>query len=73
MRNDVPLPGSLATETCASVMIADHGLHNSQAKAGAVRLGCVIRREQALALLGGETLPGVGDFDPDTVFMRHRP
>src|ERR1700736_4935558 len=46
-------------------MIADNGLHDRQAQAGAVLLGGVVRRKQALALLPGEAGAGVGKFEHD--------
>src|SRR5207247_1820919 len=43
-------------------VVADHGLHDGEAEAGAVGLGGVVWREQARALLRGQSLAGVGDF-----------
>ena len=43
------------------MVVGDDGLHNGQSETGAVLLGGVVGREQALALLGGEAGTGVDD------------
>ena len=45
-------------------MIADYGLHDSQAQSCTVLLGGVVRSEETLALFLGEPGAGVGDFQP---------
>src|ERR1700688_1622231 len=45
-----------------SVVVADYGLHDRQTEAGAELFSGVIRREQARAFLGRETLAGVRHF-----------
>ena len=51
-------------------VVADHGLYDGQAQAGAVGLSRVIRREEAVAFLLGEALAGVGDFQTHAAFVR---
>jgi hypothetical protein len=42
-------------------MVGDDRLHDGQAEAGAVLLGGVVGREEALAFFGREAFAGVGD------------
>ena len=44
-------------------MIADDGLDDGEAEAGAELFGGVVRRKEARAFFGREALAGVGDFD----------
>jgi len=52
-----------------AVMIADHGLDNREAQAGALDFGGVVGREEAGAFFESEAFAGVGDFDADAAFV----
>src|ERR1017187_9881527 len=54
-------PASLALHRNPPAVVADHGLHDGQAEPGAVRLGGVVRREEAGAFLRGQSPTGVRD------------
>src|SRR5206468_9144938 len=56
------MPG-LATNTDSAAMVAHDGLNNCQAKASTARLTRVIRSEKTSALLGGEAVAGIRNFD----------
>src|SRR5262249_3703916 len=53
----------LALDRDSSAVIAHYRLDDREAQTGAMRFGGVVRREEAPALLGGEALPGVGNFE----------
>src|SRR5208283_5250897 len=50
-----------------AMVIADDGLNDGEAEAGALQLGGVVRREDARALFRREPLAGIRDFDADSI------
>ena len=57
-----PCRASLSTRYLAAV-VAHHRLHDRQAQSGAVLLGGVVGREQALAFFLGQPVAGIGDLE----------
>ena len=53
-----------------TVVVGDDGLDNGQAEAGAVLLGRVVGRKQALALFRSKAFARVGNFDFYFVLFR---
>ena len=53
----------LAVHGDGAFMIAHHRLHDGQPQPGAVLLGGVVGREQALAFFGRQAFAGVRDLD----------
>ena len=58
-----------AFDANSAIVIAYHRLHNGESQAGAMLLGGVVRREEALAFFGGHSRAGVGDAKLDRLVV----